>query len=149
MLHKNKNATPSKYRADHRPVILLCLAALLASMVLRLDAQGRLFLPWIDVAMPGVCTLRQMTGYPCPGCGMTRSFVAMGHLDPARAFALHRCGPFLYLYVCLQLGARLLHPRWPGACDRMLASRPMRIFLIALGVGLVANWLANLVLFIR
>lgn len=27
------------------------------------------------------CIIKAITGYPCPGCGMTRSFSALSHLD--------------------------------------------------------------------
>ena len=35
------------------------------------------------------CPIRRVTGAPCPGCGMTRAWLAALHLDLAGAFRLH------------------------------------------------------------
>ena len=44
-----------------------------------------------------LCLFRNMTGLPCPGCGLTRSFcaIAKGHVE--RGFAFHGLGPALFL----------------------------------------------------
>jgi hypothetical protein len=39
------------------------------------------------------CPIRWLTGVPCPGCGLTRAYVAALHLDFAGAFALHPLWP--------------------------------------------------------
>ncbi len=40
-------------------------------------------------AMPKIplCPFKAATGLPCPGCGMTHAFLALGRLDLAGAFA--------------------------------------------------------------
>lgn len=37
----------------------------------------------------GLCPIRNITGLPCPGCGMTRAFLAVARFDFARAFEFH------------------------------------------------------------
>ncbi|TAH39694.1 MAG: DUF2752 domain-containing protein [Planctomycetota bacterium] len=64
------------------------LAALLASFLLE---------PAKVAHGPVLCPLRRATGLPCPGCGLTRSFVATAHGQLAEAFTLHLFGPFLFL----------------------------------------------------
>lgn len=44
---------------------------------------------------PVLCPFRRLTGLPCPGCGMTHSFVALAHGDISGAFAYNRLGPLL------------------------------------------------------
>ena len=44
-----------------------------------------------------VCPLRYFTGIPCPGCGMTRSFMAIARGDLGHAVVEHLFGPLLFL----------------------------------------------------
>src|SRR3954465_15376423 len=46
-------------------------------------------------AGPVLCPFRRLTGLPCPGCGMSRSFVALAHGDISDAFAYNRLRPLL------------------------------------------------------
>ena len=36
-----------------------------------------------------ICLISIITGFPCPGCGMTRAILAALHLDFSAAFAYH------------------------------------------------------------
>lgn len=45
---------------------------------------------------PTLCVFRLLTGVPCPGCGMTRSFCALAGGEIPRAFGFHVLGPVLY-----------------------------------------------------
>lgn len=42
--------------------------------------------------LPPVCIFRIVTGYPCPTCGLTRSVVAIMHLDLIRAAHMNPYG---------------------------------------------------------
>lgn len=42
---------------------------------------------------PLLCTFRAITGLPCPSCGMTRSWSAMGHGRLREATGYHLLGP--------------------------------------------------------
>lgn len=60
---------------------------------------------WIDPAWlePGalgldLCWFRGLTGWPCPGCGLTRSLAAFGTGDLGRSFAFHPFGPLLGIW---------------------------------------------------
>jgi len=50
-----------------------------------------------DLASPFSCPFRALTGIPCPGCGMTRSFLALTNGDLAGAASYHILGPALFL----------------------------------------------------
>lgn len=86
---------------------------------------------------PTVCWVRRVTGVPCPGCGLTRSFVATAHLDFAAAFAFHPFGPLVFLACILGLAAivwRAGSGHWPlppSAIPRLRAT----------AWGVVAVWL--------
>jgi Protein of unknown function (DUF2752) len=57
---------------------------------------------------PVLCPFRRLTGLPCPGCGMTRSFVALAHGDIGSAFAYNRLGPLLMAIFVLAVAWKLL-----------------------------------------
>jgi len=44
-----------------------------------------------------ICGFKNLTGLPCPGCGLTHSFCALTHGDVSGAFAFNLLGPVLYL----------------------------------------------------
>ena len=46
------------------------------------------------------CPIQAITGFPCPGCGMTRAALALLQLDFARAFAMHP-GVYVLIGWCL------------------------------------------------
>ena len=47
------------------------------------------------------CFFLEKTGYPCPTCGITRSFYATTHLNFQEAFQFHHLGPVLYLILLI------------------------------------------------
>ncbi len=67
--------------------------------------------------MPSVCAWHHFTGLPCPGCGLTRSWVCMAHGQFADAFVWHPLGPILFLsaliYTFWSAWMALARPRFP------------------------------------
>ena len=49
------------------------------------------------------CFFLKKTGYPCPTCGMSRSFYATFHLKFQEAFQFHHLGPVLFLFLFIAL----------------------------------------------
>ena len=64
--------------------------------------------------LPVVCPFRLVTGYPCPTCGMTRSWHSVAQLEPMRAVRDHPFGP-------LVLGALVIGASSPKHADAMAA----------------------------
>jgi hypothetical protein len=81
-------------------LLLVCGAVVVASALLQPGAEAVSLFGW---ELPGLCTFRNLTGLRCPGCGLTRSFAYMGHLQPLEAFRMHLLGPPLYLLVAAQV----------------------------------------------
>ena len=93
-----------------------------------------------------LCAFRRVTGLPCMGCGLTRSFCAIAKGQAARAFAFHALGPPLFAAACVYWlrGAAFFAGR-RGAVGRFDAAvRRWRIPLVAL-VLLLVVWVARLV----
>jgi hypothetical protein len=66
-------------------------ALLLVSRLLPLPVNDQI------AHIPSVCVFYHLTGLPCPGCGLTRSFVCFAHGEIKQAFAYHPLGPILFL----------------------------------------------------
>nr|NQU89628.1 DUF2752 domain-containing protein [Bacteroidota bacterium] len=47
------------------------------------------------------CAFLNLTGLPCPSCGMTRSFHAMAHLQVHESFVLNWMGPIIFVGMLL------------------------------------------------
>jgi hypothetical protein len=50
-----------------------------------------------------LCPFRNLTGLPCPGCGLTRAVHLMAHGEFARAMSFHVFAPVFFLGVFLEL----------------------------------------------
>lgn len=142
--------TPGKNRRFDRDVLILCSAVVALSLVLSVGADGQGVAPlgMTSLRLPGLCPMRNLTGLPCPGCGLTRSFIATAHADLGDAFGFHRLGPLLFAALAAQVPyrlARLLAGR-RGTDSRRDWAPWLTANRIAatIAVGLLANWLVNI-----
>ena len=72
---------------------------------------------------PVLCLFRRITSHPCPGCGLTRSFVAAAHLRLGEAFAHHPFGPLIFAGLLVAVSSRVFLARtglcwFPGGLGR-------------------------------
>lgn len=82
------------------------------------------------------CMFKTLFGIPCFGCGMTRAYLSLLHLDLAAAFSYHPMFwsvPILYLYV-LYDGKLFQNRKWNLGV------------LIAIGVGFLLSYIRALLL---
>lgn len=66
---------------------------------------------WVAMGWP--CTFRSVTGIPCPGCGLSRAWLAALRLDFTAAFAYHPMFwaiPMLAVYALFD--GRIFRRRW-------------------------------------
>ena len=81
---------------------------------------------------PVLCPFRALTGLPCPGCGLTRSWVQLVHGDVAASLAAHPFGPLLMgLVVALvvAVGSAAVRRR-PLPDVEALVRRPWAVVLV-------------------
>ena len=75
---------------------------------------------------PVLCPFRALTGLPCPGCGLTRSWVYLMHGDIGSSLASNWFGPVLIVAVLVlavvSLRSRLRGKR-PTDLDKLVKSR--------------------------
>ena len=124
----------------------------------RAGAVGWLFAALIAAALIGssvteaharlpfsACIFRNLTGLPCPGCGMTRGFVAMGHGRLGDAWRANTLSPFAYAVAWGCLAHFALAQLFP-ALRRVRVSRRLRWSLFAVVfLAMMASWSLALV----
>ena len=98
-----------------------------------------------EARLPSLCLLRNVTGLPCPGCGLTRSWVDLVRGDLGASLGHHRLGWLIMLYVAAQAirhGLWLAVPRSRRSSDRLGGWLDRGLILI--GVTLLGNWVVTL-----
>lgn len=93
-------------------------------------------------ALPHVCLVQAIGGIPCPGCGVTRSIIAVLIGDLGRAWQMHPVGPLLCLSIISQVPIRIL--ALTGKMNSKLAMITSRGMTAVILTVLVLNWLRHL-----
>lgn len=93
-------------RRNHATLLALAAGVVAASMILTPGAEVVRLFGW---EVPPLCMFSNIFGVECFGCGLTRSFTYMGHLQPAEAFARHMLGPVLFVLVASQVPLRAVY----------------------------------------
>jgi len=93
-------AEQSRVRANAGALWAALTAILGASLVLPLPGQDGSI-----SHLPSLCPFYNLTGLPCPGCGLTRAFVCLGHGRWHESLHWHPLGWLVY-GVCLLLWLR-------------------------------------------
>jgi len=84
------------------------LGVLLAAGLLHLGGDGgTISAPWVG-RLPELCTFKAQTGISCPGCGLTRSFVALARGDLSTAWRFNPVGLLLFGLLLYQIPYRLV-----------------------------------------
>ena len=94
------------------PVLAEILRPRVVALVVAAVGAGQLLASTFHVGLP--CTFLALTGLPCPGCGLTRSVLALAHGHVADSVRWHPFGPLL----AAGLVAALVAAAMPGAVRR-------------------------------
>jgi hypothetical protein len=86
-----------------------------------------------------LCQFRNVTHLPCFGCGLTRSYIALGHLDVGRSVFYHPLG--LVLFPATAFLASLLLTKAPTRARLLVWADKRKRALNYIGIGLLAFFL--------
>jgi len=94
-------------------------------------------------AIPPLCSFKMLTGFDCPGCGLTRAFVFALHGQFYASYMMHIWGIPLALFCLAQIPYRLIlivknRPagRWFAPSVKLWVTRFM-------GLSLILPWLVK------
>ena len=142
------HAIAAMVKGDQLPnliVFVACLALLVGVLILNPPDPVTHNVTLGHQHLPSVCTLKNLTGLPCPGCGLVRSTAAMVHGDIAGSIAYHRLGWLILIYIFAQLvyrSALLTIPMRRSQLERY--GRYLARGLLILAVLFFLNWLLTL-----
>src|ERR1035437_8756 len=103
-------------RTDPNPYRLIAAFALITAVVIPVGVVQH---------GPILCPFRLVTGLPCPGCGLTRSWVYLMHGDVGQSLYFHPLGPISLIVAALfVLG---VHKRFPGVWKRLTSPSALKI----------------------
>lgn len=102
---------------------------------------------WTPSSLPHVdiCAMRNLTGLPCPGCGLTRAFCAISHGQFGAAFGLNPFAFAWYAGALVLLFWPLLRKVTPRACERIGTSRVLVFGVPALVAAMIVYGVARVV----
>jgi hypothetical protein len=90
----------------HWVFLLLAGGVVVASAALSVRGEQEVVVPWFNRPLPGTCTFLRVTGVPCPGCGLTRSFISIAHGHPRDAWRFNPAGILFFAVVAFQVPYR-------------------------------------------
>ena len=85
-------------------VLILAVVVVLLSILMQPSTSE---LTVLGYALPPMCAYKVLLGYECLGCGLTRSFVYLGHLELQAAWEMNKMGPFLFAFTLFQFPYRV------------------------------------------
>lgn len=127
--------------------VFLAMSALviIASFTFRVRDGQEVIVPIVNVALPGTCTFRRLTGVPCPGCGLTRSFISLGHGQLLAAWRYNPAGFVFFTLVAFQIPYRIYQiRRIRSGRDSHRFEYLDNWFLVLLVAALVVQWVCVL-----
>ena len=83
-------------------ILVACTFILTTAFILTPSASGENPIGVGRITLPDICIFKNLTGLPCPGCGMTRSITSAVRGDFAGSFVHHRLGLLTLIYILTQ-----------------------------------------------
>ncbi|HET6880458.1 MAG TPA: DUF2752 domain-containing protein [Pirellulales bacterium] len=122
----------------HWVMLGLALGIILAAAMLEVLPGERVAVRGVsNFPLPQLCMSRAIFNLPCPGCGLTRSFIHLAHGQWQAAWHVHRLGWLLAALVVVQMPYRALVIT--GQVRPLGAAAAQCLAFVVVGL-LVVNW---------
>ena len=126
-------------------ILVACSCILMGAFVLAPPATGGHSIAVGRIMLPETCIFFNLTGLPCPGCGMTRSITSVVHGDISGSFLHHRLGLLTVIYILSQFLVSLGVVFFSGLRGGLQkVGRILNKGIIVLGVLFFVNWIFTL-----
>lgn len=127
-------------------ILVACSCILLGAFVLTPPASGGHSIAVGRITLPETCIFFNLTGLPCPGCGMTRSITSAVRGDISGSFSHHKLGFLTVIYILSQFLLSLGVVFISGLRDRLQhVGKYLNKGIIVLGALFFINWIWTLV----
>lgn len=87
-------------------ILGLCVGTLALSMFMSVREGTQVLMPFLGKPLPELCHMKRYTGVECPGCGMTRAFISLGHGRLADAWRYNPAAFLLFPLMVVQIPFR-------------------------------------------
>lgn len=128
----------------HAIFLAISTGVILMSFLMRSEGPKSVYLPGSKIPLPESCASRRITGYDCPGCGLTRSFISISHGQFQRAWEFNATSFVLYPFCAIQIPWSLLQLYLLYSRRRGIEIPYLYFLPIAIVVILVVHWLWRL-----
>ncbi len=129
----------------HTAILVGCTMIIMAALALHVRGQHEVVVPVINRPLPGVCTFHRLTGYDCPGCGLTRSVISAAHGHWYKALVFNAAGLLFFALILFQLPYRSLQiVRIYRQQEAYYFARLDQWVVLALAIVLLLQWLVKL-----
>ena len=120
---------------------------ILLAVILQVRGEEQVVVPGLDIALPGTCTFKQFVGADCPGCGLTRCFVSMGHGKVDRAWHFNPVGILFFTIVAGQIPFRTIQLwRLKRGLSEVRAGWWGYSLMVGVLIALIVQWIVRMIL---
>jgi hypothetical protein len=131
----------------HATYLLLAICVLGLARLLTVNARDHVVVPVLNLQLPETCASRQIVGYPCPGCGLTRGFIAVLHGRWRQAWHYNPGVYIVALLVVGQIPYRVIQIRYAQlGVSELQYPRVGNVLILATVSTLLGQWLLRLAL---
>ncbi len=126
----------------HLLLLVSCLSILIVSVLLH--PNGARSVTLLGATLPELCGFHRLTGWNCPGCGLTHSVMSISQGKWIEAWNWNPAGPFFYVLIAFQVPYRL-YALWCYRCRRRPSGIPWSGALIGAAFAiLIVQWILRL-----